>query len=262
MTTHRQPMASYSRVGGNTSGGGGGGGVTSWNGRAGVVTLQTTDVTALAITLDQWAAAAASVDFGNHNAINMLDPITAQMGATKNYVDTVATGLNPQQGCYAASTANIAGTYANGSSGIGATFTLTATGALSLDGVSPPANARVLLKDQSSGLQNGVYNVTVVGSVGVSPVLTRALDYDTPTDVNAGDLIPVENGTANSVTTWLQTATIANIGVDALTFVKFSRNPTDYLLAANNLSDVANVQTSQNNLKVSFTSLEKWRIEE
>src|SRR5207247_4962324 len=71
--------------------------------------------------------------------------ITADFAATldatsKKYVDDALAAFQPLETVYAASTANIVGTYANGVAGIGATFTVTATGALSMDSVSPPLN--------------------------------------------------------------------------------------------------------------------------
>lgn len=173
-----------------------------------------------------------AIDMGSHKITSLTDPTSAQDGATKSYVDAVATGLQPIQSVYAASTASITGTYA-GATCATSTFTVTATGALSMDGVNPPVNSRVLLKNQSTGLQNGVYNVTVAGTTGVSPVLTRSSDYNSPADMNAGSLVPVINGTANATTSWLQTATIATCGTDSLTYVEWTANPNNYVLKSN-----------------------------
>lgn len=190
-----------------------------------------------------------AINMGTHQINAVVDPTSAQDVATKNYVDTVASGLNPKQAAYAATIgSNIVGTYLNGVAGVGATFTVTATGAFTLDGTTPPASSRILIKDQTSGFQNGVYDLTVAGSVGVSPVLTRSLDYNTATDMNAGDLIPIINGTVNAGTTWLQTATITTVGTDSLVFTQWSASAASYLLKANNLSDVTNAVTAFNNL--------------
>ncbi len=180
----------------------------------------------------------------------VTDPVMAQDISSKNYVDTVASGLNPLQAVYAASTANIPGSYVNGVGGVGAQFTITATGTFTVDGVTPPVGARFLLKNQTggNGFQNGIYDVTNAGSVGVSPILTRSLDYNTPATVNAGDLIPVLLGTANTLTSWLQTATITTIGTDALVFTQWTANPSSYLLKASNLSDVSTKATAFDNL--------------
>ena len=170
-----------------------------------------------------------AINMGANKITNAADPTNPQDVATKNYVDGVASQLNPIQAVYAASTANIPGSYLNGAAGIGATFTPTATGAFTIDGVSPPLLSRILLKDQTSGFQNGVYTLTTVGALAVSPVLTRALDYDTAVDMNAGDLIPVINGVVNAGSTWLQTATITTVGTDSLVFVKWGSPASSFL---------------------------------
>ena len=158
-------------------------------------------------------------------------------GASTAYVDLAVAnalaGTNPAVAVLAASTASLTGTYANGASGIGATFTVTATGTFTLDGIAiNTIGQRVLLKDQSSGFQNGVYTATVVGAVSVSPVFTRALDYDTPSDINSTGAIPVQSGTVNTTTSWLLTSTVTTIGTDALTYVKFSIAPSTIVTAS------------------------------
>lgn len=156
--------------------------------------------------------------------------------ATDLYVDTAVSNaiaaVNPAIAVLAASTANLTGTYANGASGIGATFTVTATGAFTLDGVSiSTIGQRVLLKNQTTAFQNGAYTATVVGTTGVSPVFTRALDYDQPSDINTTGAIPVQSGTANASTSWLLTSTVTTVGTDALTFTQFSLNPVNLVTA-------------------------------
>jgi hypothetical protein len=156
--------------------------------------------------------------------------------ATTAYVTTAVAnalaGTNPAVAVLAASTASLTGTYSNGVGGIGATFTVTATGAFTLDGVSiSTIGQRVLLKNQSSGFQNGVYTATVVGTVAVSPVFTRALDYDMPSDINTTGAIPVQSGTANATTSWLLTSTVGTVGTDALTYVQFSLAPANLVTA-------------------------------
>lgn len=150
--------------------------------------------------------------------------------ATTGYTDLAVAngiaGVNPAVAVVAASTASLTGTYSNGVAGVGATFTVTATGAFTLDGISiGTIGQRVLLKDQSSGFQNGVYIATVIGAVAVSPIFTRALDYNTPTSINSTGAIPVQSGTVNAISSWLLTSTVTTIGTDALTYTKFSYNP-------------------------------------
>lgn len=197
----------------------------------------------------------AAQSMGGFKLINVLDPTAAQDAATKNYVDTQLAQLNPLDAVYAATAgSNIAGTYLNGVGGVGATFTTTATGTFTVDGVAPPLNSRVLIKNQSSSFQNGVYNLTTAGSLGVSAVFTRALDFDTASDMNAGSPIPILNGTVNAGSSYYQTATITTVGTDALVFAVFTLPSSSYLQVANNLSDVASKTTSFNNLSPMTTT--------
>lgn len=132
--------------------------------------------------------------------------------------------------CYAATTANLNATYSNGTAGVGATLTNAgALAAFSVDGVSPSANARILVKDQSTQAQNGIYILTTVGSGSVAWVLTRASDYDTSSEINSGDIIPISSGSSNTGSLWRQTATVTTIGTDAITFAAFFL-PSNYVL--------------------------------
>lgn len=190
------------------------------------------------------------LDAGSNQVTNVVDPTTAQMAATKNYVDTQLAQLNPAAAVYAATTANLVGTYTNAVGGIciGDLFTITATGTFTVDGVTPPINSRILFKNQTNAFQNGVWVLTTLGSVGVSPIFTRALDFDSSADMNAGSIIPVINGTANEGSSWYQTAVISICSSDAQTYTKFQNASSAYLLAANNLSDVGSASTSRTNL--------------
>ena len=150
-------------------------------------------------------------------------------------VSNAIAGVNPAVAVLAASTANITGTYVQVGGGIGDTFTVTATGAFSLDGISlSTIGQRVLFKNQSTASQNGVYMVTVPGSVAVSPVFTRALDYDIPSDVNNTGAIPVQSGTANTTTSWLLTSQVTSIGSagSSLTYAQFSYAPSTICTSA------------------------------
>ena len=95
-----------------------------------------------------------------------------------------------------ATTANLDATYANGSSGVGATLTGNVLEALSLDGVTCSVGMRVLVKNQTAAAQNGVYTVTNAGSSTVAWVLTRATDADTTAKL-AGAVVTVDQGTSN-----------------------------------------------------------------
>lgn len=155
--------------------------------------------------------------------------------STTAYTDTAVANaiaaVNPAVAVLAASTASVTGSYTH-VAGVGDFFTVTATGAFTLDGIAiNTIGQRVLLKDQSSGLQNGVYTATVVGAVAVSPVFTRALDYDAPSDINSTGAIPAQSGTVNALTSWLLTSSVTMVGTDALTYSRFSLNPANEVLA-------------------------------
>lgn len=94
----------------------------------------------------------------------------------------------------AASTANIAGTYNNGTAGVGATFTWTATGPQALDTQTVVLNGLYVLWFQSASLQNGVYLCTTAPATGVNGVLTRATNYNTPALIQSNIHIKVLAG--------------------------------------------------------------------
>lgn len=171
------------------------------------------------------------------NLILNADPTIALQAATKQYVDSVAAGLNIQPSCVAASTTALTVTYANGTSGVGATLTNAgALAAFSIDGQSPTVGQRVLIKDQASTFQNGIYTVTAVGSGAANWVLTRATDYDTPTEITPGDFVLVLNGTVNGQTQWVQTATVVTVGTSAITWDQFGADINSVITSIQNES--------------------------
>lgn len=149
-------------------------------------------------------------------------PVVGTDGTNKTYVDTIAAGFQFKSAVLVATTAALNATYLNGVAGVGATLINAGTlAAFSVDGQSPAINSRVLVKDQASTFQNGIYTLTTVGSGAIAWVLTRATDFDQPSEIQAGDLVPVLTGTVNADTLWLQNATVTTIGTDPITFVKF-----------------------------------------
>lgn len=171
---------------------------------------------------------------GDLIAFNATPPTNLSY-ACKQYVDNVASGLNPLPSCKVATTANLTATYNNGTSGVGATLTNSGVqAALAIDGITLALNDRVLVKNQSTPAQNGIYYASNLGSGVTNWVLTRATDYDTPTEINPGDLVVIEAGNTNGVTSWLQTATVTNVGTDAINFSQFTINTSTLIVNIQN----------------------------
>jgi len=82
------------------------------------------------------------------------DPTSALHAATKQYVDNLSGGINFHAPCHVATTGNLSATYLNGVSGVGATLTASAVGALSIDSHIPVVTDRVLVWQQTAGLEN------------------------------------------------------------------------------------------------------------
>ena len=118
--------------------------------------------------------------------------------ANKAYVDQVAQGLDTKPSCRLGTTANLSATYSNGTAGVGATLTASSNGALSLDGSTPSVADRILVKNQTSASENGIYTVTTVGDGSTAFVLTRATPEDQPSELSGGAFVFVEEGSLNA----------------------------------------------------------------
>lgn len=148
-------------------------------------------------------------------------PVSANDVVNKAYADTIASGFTFINPVNAASNANFNSTYNNGSSGVGATLTATSNGAFSLDGEAGVLNASYLFKNQTNSFENGIYILTQVGDGSNPAILTRATYFDEPSEIQAGDIVPVLSGTQNGGTAWLQVATVTAVGTDPITFTAF-----------------------------------------
>ena len=157
--------------------------------------------------------------------------------ATENWVLNTIRLVLP---CLVATTSNLTATYANGTAGVGATLTNSGTqAALVLDGVSLVVGNRVLVKDQATGLQNGIYTVTNIGSVSTNWILTRASDYDVVVQTVRGDTVSVISGTVNSSSLWMLASSITTIGTDSFTFATTDRNFFTSILGTTNQINVS-----------------------
>ena len=139
---------------------------------------------------------------------------------SKEYVDAIKQALDVKASVRLATTANLASNYNN------AGGTLTNSGsnaALSLDGVTVVAANRVLVKDQTSGAENGIYVVTTVGDGSTAWVLTRADDANASAEMTGGVFTFVEEGTVGADNGYVFTHNGApTLGTTALTVSQFS----------------------------------------
>lgn len=140
--------------------------------------------------------------------------------ASKSYVDTVSQGLDPKPGARVATAAALAAcTYANGTSGVGATLTGNANGALTVDGYAVAADDVVLVKNQASGLENGLYTVTQAGSGGAPFILTRHASMDTTAEFQAAYVVVEDAGATTANSFWVCTNSAdPTVGTTAITF--------------------------------------------
>jgi hypothetical protein len=154
------------------------------------------------------------------------DPTTALQLATKQYVDAVAQGLNVHAACDAATTntlASITGgtvTYNNGTAGVGATLTLSVALTV-LDGYTLQNTNRILVKNEATAANNGIYTWATGGTV-----LTRATDFDTNTEIANGDFTFVTYGTQYGNTGWVQTLPVTTVGTSPISWSQFSGTGT------------------------------------
>ena len=133
--------------------------------------------------------------------VTVPTPTNSTDAATKAYADTIAAGINWHNSVETATAAALPNTptYSNGTSGVGATLTASANARLVIDGANATTGDRVLVKNQASATQNGIYVVTAQGSVSVPYVLTRASDHDNLNDeVIRGDAVYVADGSTNA----------------------------------------------------------------
>ncbi len=170
------------------------------------------------------ATGTGTVDVANKRITSVAEPTQSSDAATKNYVDAVKTGLDVKDSVIVATTANLAGTYSNGTSGVGATLTNSGSqAAITIDSRVLVVGERVLVKDQTTGLQNGFYKVTTVGTASVNWVLTRTVDADEDSEITPGAFTFVEEGTVGGNNGYVCTNVGAiTVGTTAITFVQFS----------------------------------------
>ena len=168
---------------------------------------------------------------------NVTTPTADYDAANKLYVDSVAQGLHihdPAQVATNDTLAVLSGgtiTYDNGTSGVGASITLS-TPLSMIDNYTLQDLDRILVKNETTTAYNGVYVWHYPGTI-----LTRATDFDKPIDITGGDFVFVEHGTVGGSTGWVQTdQTLSIVGTNAITFKQFAGAGTYIAGAGLNLS--------------------------
>lgn len=179
------------------------------------------DINMWAVSSSNNIQAGATVDFNSQSLINAPNPVNPNDVSNKAYVDSVAAGLSPKEAVVLASAAALpANTYANGSSGVGATLTANANGALTVDGVATSVGMRILVKNEAAQANNGIYVVTDAGSGGTPYILTRSTDLDLSAQFGGANVFVVE-GTANTGTEWVCLTYLPTIGTTSISFTQF-----------------------------------------
>ena len=146
---------------------------------------------------------AGNIDAASNVIENVGTPVNATDAANKGYVDGQLQGLDIKESVRVATTANgtLATAFANGQT---------------VGGVSVATGDRILLKDQSTATENGVYTVNASGAP------TRATDFDSSTDVTAGAFVFVEEGSNADQGFVLTNNGTITIGSTSLSFTQFS----------------------------------------
>jgi hypothetical protein len=157
-------------------------------------------------------------------------PASSNDIVNKSYVDTlVASGIHFHQPVRVESPINLVATYNNGTAGVGATLTNADTqAALVIDGVTLSVADRVLVYQQTTQTQNGIYVVTSVGSGSTNWILTRASDADTyvissANGLSEGSTVFVQQGATGAGETYTcNTAGVITFGTTNITFAQVS----------------------------------------
>lgn len=218
---------------------------------AGLTSLVVDDITINGQTITT-TASNKDIDLTPHGTGTVVVPsgyedragFTSNSLANKEYVDQVAQGLDTKPSCKLGTTADLSATYSNGTAGVGATLIGTSNGALVVDSTAGNLNDRILVKDQTTRTENGIYSVTATGDISNPFTLTRSTPEDQPAELSGGAFVFVEEGVLNANNGYTFTHTGApTFGTTNLDVSQFSGagqiNAGDALTKDGNRLDVA-----------------------
>lgn len=182
--------------------------------------------TANVFSANQTFTSGVTISGGSSSITDLVSPVNASDAATKAYVDSVASGLNILATSTLATAAVLPNspTYSNGALGVGATLTAGSNTTLTVDGTSAPLSTVVLVKNQASAFQNGIYTVTQAGSGGAPWILTRATYFDQAAEMLAGSYTFVTGGATNVGNSFVLQTAVATVGTDALNWSLFTQS--------------------------------------
>ena len=181
-----------------------GGDLTATNLTGTLQTASQTNITAVGTLNGITIASSQTIDMGSNRVTSVATPTSSSDAATKGYVDAVKTGLDFKDSVRAASTENV-------------DISTELTNGDTIDGVTLATGDRVLLKDQSTGSQNGIYVVVASGAA------SRSTDMDADSEVTGGAFVYVNEGSTNGDAAFV-ISTNDDITVDttAITWTQFS----------------------------------------
>ena len=121
-------------------------------------------------------------------------------------------------------------------------LTASSNGVLTVDGYAVALNDLVLVKNEVAGANNGLYQVTTLGTASVKYVLTRHVDMDTSAEFGGAFVAVENNGSATANTLWLCNVNAPTVGTTAITFTQL--NASTSLSQGNGISISGNTVTA------------------
>ena len=149
----------------------------------------------------------SNTEFGYLNGVSSAIQTQIDTKAATTYVDDAVAGLRTRIVCEAATTANV-------------TLSSDLQNGDTIDGVTLATGDQVLVKDQSTASQNGIYTVVASGTA------SRSTEYDAIAEIS-GQMVVINQGSTNDNTIWLCTTnSSASLGSDSITFTKVTPSNT------------------------------------